>query len=80
MLICGVGKTAKTIELLEKIDPESLDAMEEGEVVVQDHKYTGKSFVTEFALPNFFFHVCTAYAILRMHGVPLGKGDYLGWS
>lgn len=36
------------------------------------------AFVTQFALPNFYFHVTTAYAILRHNGVELGKGDYLG--
>jgi hypothetical protein len=34
--------------------------------------------VVKFALPNFFFHVVTAYAILRAQGVPVGKRDYLG--
>ena len=31
-----------------------------------------------FSLPNFYFHVTTTYAVLREHGVPLGKMDYLG--
>jgi uncharacterized protein len=38
---------------------------------------TGSSYVLTFALPNFFFHVTTAYDILRHNGVPLGKRDYL---
>ncbi len=39
---------------------------------------TGASYFANFALPNFFFHVTTAYAILRHNGVELGKRDYLG--
>ncbi len=35
-------------------------------------------FLFQYALPNFFFHLATAYAILRGHGVPLGKADYDG--
>jgi hypothetical protein len=39
---------------------------------------TAHDYVTEYALANFFFHVAMSYAILRMVGVPLGKGDYIG--
>lgn len=39
---------------------------------------TGADYFLEHAIPNFFFHVTTAYAILRHNGVPLGKRDYLG--
>ena len=39
---------------------------------------TGADYFLEHALPNFFFHVTTTYAILRHNGVPLGKRDYLG--
>jgi hypothetical protein len=38
----------------------------------------GSDYVMEYALPNFFFHVTTSYAILRHNGVDVGKGDYLG--
>lgn len=40
--------------------------------------YRGDRFLTEFAVPGFFFHVTTAYAILRREGVPLTKGDFMG--
>jgi hypothetical protein len=39
---------------------------------------TGRDFLTEYAMPNFFFHVVTAYNILRHNGVDIGKRDYLG--
>lgn len=38
---------------------------------------TARAYLTTFALPNFYFHVATAYDILRHNGVPLGKRDYL---
>ena len=38
----------------------------------------GSDYMTEMALPNFYFHCCMAYAILRHNGVPLGKADYIG--
>ncbi len=40
--------------------------------------FTGASFLSSWSLPNFYFHMTTAYAILRHNGVELGKGDYLG--
>jgi len=40
--------------------------------------FTGRQFLLDFAIPNFFFHVTTAYAILRLEGVKLTKGDLLG--
>jgi len=41
--------------------------------------FTGRSYLLGFSLPNFFFHVTTAYDLLRHLGVPLGKVDFLGW-
>ena len=40
-------------------------------------QFTGEQYLKHFALPNFFFHVTTAYALLRHNGVELGKADYL---
>lgn len=39
----------------------------------------GDAFLSQYALPNFFFHLSCAYAILRQQGVPLGKADFDGW-
>ena len=39
---------------------------------------TGRDYVVDFALPNFFFHVSMVYAIVRVQGVPIGKADFLG--
>ncbi|MEO7152638.1 MAG: DUF1993 family protein, partial [Burkholderiaceae bacterium] len=38
----------------------------------------GDAYLTNFVLPNFYFHLTTTYALLRHNGVPLGKSDYLG--
>jgi hypothetical protein len=40
--------------------------------------FSGETFLKHFALPNFFFHATTAYALLRHAGVELGKADFLG--
>jgi hypothetical protein len=41
-------------------------------------KFTGVDYWTHFALPNFYFHLTTAYDLLRANGVELGKRDFLG--
>ncbi|MBD9369690.1 DUF1993 domain-containing protein [Xanthomonas sp. XNM01] len=43
-----------------------------------EQRFEGLAYLTGFALPNLYFHVTTAYALLRHNGVPLGKLDYLG--
>ena len=40
--------------------------------------FTAENFVLSFSLPNFFFHATTAYDMLRMRGVPIGKRDFMG--
>jgi uncharacterized protein len=76
------ARIAKTIEVLEKVDPNVMNDMADGEVVMKlregDRKFTGKEYVLKFAIPNYYFHMCMTYAILRKEGVPIGKRDYLG--
>ena len=43
-----------------------------------DWSFTGQDYLLGFALPNFYFHLVTAYNILRHNGIEIGKGDYLG--
>jgi hypothetical protein len=45
---------------------------------MQGKSVRGEAYATRIAVPNFYFHVTTAYAILRHNGVALGKGDYIG--
>lgn len=76
------ARVAKTLEFLKTIKPEQMQAAETKEIVLQfpqtTLKFTGINYLTNFALPNFFFHVTTAYALLRKNGVQLGKRDFLG--
>jgi len=75
-------RIAKTIDFLKTIKPEQLAGAEDREVVLKfpsgEMKFTGRDFVTGFALPNFFFHVTAAYALLRHKGIAIGKMDFLG--
>jgi hypothetical protein len=74
-------RIAKTIAFLETIKREQVDGQEGREIVLtfpgRTMEFTGESFLLTFSLPNFLFHVTTAYAILRSQGVPLGKMDFL---
>lgn len=72
----------RTIAFIESIDRAALVASAEREVELKfpngmGYRFTGQSYLTGFALPNFFFHVTAAYAILRAAGVTLGKPDFL---
>jgi uncharacterized protein len=72
----------KTIAFLKSIKPEQLNGSEDRNVQlpVRDKTITikGLDYLFERVYPNFFFHVTTAYAILRHNGVEIGKGDFLG--
>lgn len=67
---------------LELVNPESVNAWEGKEVVFQigDRKipFTAENFVLSFSHSNLYFHATTAYDMLRMKGVPLGKRDFMG--
>lgn len=72
----------KTLAYLETVPAGALDGTEDKEItfpVGREAKrtMTAQAYLTTWALPNFFFHVTTAYAILRHNGVDLGKTDYL---
>lgn len=72
----------KTLEVLKGIKREEFDGKHDATVHIQnsrmDKDVTALQYLQNYALPNFFFHVTTAYDILRAKGVPLGKADYLG--
>jgi uncharacterized protein len=74
-------RVAKTIAFVESVPADKIDGSEGREVVLKfpsgEHRFDGRSYLLNFALPNFMFHVTTAYAILRHNGVPLGKMDFL---
>lgn len=70
------------IAYLEGIDPAALEASLDRTIELpwrgRTKSFRGDRFLTEFALPNFFFHLTIAYAILRNEGVPLEKIDFMG--
>ncbi len=76
------ARIARTIVFLESIDATKLDGAESRTITLavrgEDVRFRGDAYLLYFALPNFFFHVTTAYAILRHAGVEIGKLDYLG--
>lgn len=67
----------KTLAVLKSIEPKALEGKEATKIELSFGTFTGKQFIFGFGIPSFFFHLQTAYAILRMKGVPLGKADYL---
>jgi hypothetical protein len=72
----------RTIAYLNGFDRGALAASDDREVVLKfpngmGYRFKGAEFLTRFALPNFYFHATTAYAILRQAGVSLGKPDFL---
>lgn len=75
-------RIAKTLRFIESVDVQQLEGDESRPVVVKgkNHElnFTAHSYVTGFAVPNFYFHITTAYNILRHLGVNIGKADFLG--
>ena len=74
-------RIARTIAYLGEADASAFEGRETAEIVLKfpsmEMTFTGLKLVTDFTLPNFYFHVTIAYALLRMHGVGIGKMDYL---
>ena len=75
-------RIAKTIDYVLSMSPDNIDGSEERPVTLRlggrDVTFTGIQYLLGFAYPNFYFHVTTAYDILRANGVELGKRDYIG--
>jgi uncharacterized protein len=76
------ARIQKTISFLNALKPEQIDGSDEKTVTLQLRgnpvQFTGLAYLMNHATPNFYFHVTTAYDILRHNGVDLGKADYLG--
>jgi hypothetical protein len=76
------ARIAKTVAFIGTITPAQVDGSEDKAIVLKlgsrEVSYQGMQYLLGFALPNFYFHVVTAYNILRHNGVELGKRDYIG--
>ena len=78
------ARIAKTIAYVKSFKPDAIDGSEAREITFpvggKPMTFKGQDYLVNFALPNFYFHATTAYAILRHCGVPVGKGNFLGRS
>ncbi len=75
-------RISKTLAYIGSVPREAIDGQEERDVVVplreRRLEFKARAFLLQWSLPNFFFHVTTAYNLLRHNGVEIGKSDYLG--
>lgn len=74
---------AKVLAHMDSFSPDQFDNAESREIVLRagtpkEKKLVGNTYLLNYGLPQFFFHVTTAYALLRHNGVELGKRDYMG--
>ena len=76
------ARIASTIAYLDTFKPAQIDGSEQREITLPlrtgEIKLKGQPYLLYFAFPNFWFHVTTAYAILRHNGVDIGKQDFIG--
>ena len=76
------ARLAKTVAYLKTLDPKQIDASTDREITFpigsNKAQMKGGDYLNHFVLPNFYFHLTAAYAILRHCGVELGKRDFLG--
>jgi uncharacterized protein len=76
------ARIAKTIDFLKTITPAQTAGDDKRAIEIKfpngSWKFTALGYVTDFVLPNFYFHESMVYALLRKNGVEIGKGDYLG--
>ena len=76
-------RIGKTLSFIESLTPEQFEGSETREILLRpgtpkEKKMVGHTYLSNYGLPQFFFHVTTAYAILRHNGLEVGKGDFMG--
>lgn len=77
------ARIAKTLAFIGGIGEEQVNGSEQREIVLmpgtpRERRFDGQTYLLHYGLPQFFFHVTTAYNILRHNGVEIGKRDYMG--
>jgi uncharacterized protein len=77
------GLLARTLEFLDSVKPSQFEGSETKQIVLRpgtpkEKRLSGQAYLTNYGLPQFFFHVTTAYDILRHNGLPIGKRDFMG--
>lgn len=75
-------RVAKTLDFIKSVTPDQLRGSENNAIELKfpsrTLRFTGRAYLTDFVLPNFYFHESMVYALLRKSGVEIGKDDYLG--
>lgn len=75
-------RIARTIAFVESVDAAQVNGAEARDIALsiggQQLQFQGMQYLLGFALPNFYFHLVTAYNILRHNGVDIGKRDFIG--
>ena len=77
------SRIARTLAFIDGIDAAAFDGSEATEIVLRpgtpkERKIAGGAYLLHYGLPQFFFHVTTAYALLRHNGIEIGKKDFMG--
>ena len=76
------ARIAKTVAFLQSVSAEQINGSEERTVTLKMHGkeigFLGQPYLLHYVLPNFYFHITTAYAILRHNGLEIGKMDFVG--
>ena len=76
-------RITRALSFLDSLSSKQFEGSESLEIVLRpgtpkEKKLIGHTYLTNYGLPQFFFHVTTAYAILRHNGLDVGKGDFMG--
>jgi uncharacterized protein len=77
------ARIAKTIDYVQSVRAAVFEGAEDREIIIpipennMEFEMNGLQFLRDWALPHFYFHVVTAYGILRLNGVDIGKRDYM---
>jgi hypothetical protein len=77
------ARIGKTLSFIESLTPTQFEGSETREIVLRpgtpkEKKIVGHTYLFNYGVPQFLFHVTTAYAILRHNGLKVGKGDFMG--
>ncbi len=77
------SRIAKTLLFISSVKPTQINGSEERDIILRpgtpkEKTFTGQDYLLHYGLPQFFFHVTTAYDILRSKGIEIGKRDYMG--
>ncbi|HEY1103305.1 MAG TPA: DUF1993 domain-containing protein [Burkholderiaceae bacterium] len=76
-------RIATTLAFIDSLAPAQIDGSESRQIVIQpgtprERAFAGQAYLLGYGLPQFFFHITTAYALLRHNGLAIGKKDYMG--